>query len=268
MRNVGRADKADSADGGVVQNGVDHFLVAMHDLANAFGQASFDKQFRQAHRNAWVALAWLDDEGIARRNRGATHPQGDHAGEVERGDACTNADWLTHRIYVNAGASALAIFAFHNMRDAAAKFDDFQPALNVALAVRNDLAMFGRQHVREIVHVGFNQAFKFKHHACTALRVGRRPRRLRSQCCLHRAFQHSGIAQCNAGLNAAIVWIHYVAKTRCAGARATANEMIDLTHSSSPNSVRRQCPCQTINATSVYCGSKISDGAYMGFRTP
>jgi hypothetical protein len=122
--------------------------------------------------------------------------------------------------------------------------------------------------VRQIVHIGFNQAFEFKHHARTALRVGRRPRRLRGQCCLHRAFQHSGIAQCNAGLNAAIVWIHYVAKTRCAGARATANEMIDLTHSSSPNFVRRQCPCQTINATLVYYGSKIGDGAYMGFGTP
>jgi hypothetical protein len=44
--------------------------------------------------------------------------------------------------------------------------------------------------------------------------------------------------------------------------------MIDLTHSSSPNFVRRQCPCRTINATSVYYGSKIGDGAYMGFGTP
>ena len=133
MRNVGRADKADRADGWMVKNGIDHFLITMHDLADAFGQASFDKQFRKAHRHAWVAFAWFDNERIARRNRGATHPQGDHAGKVERGNACANANGLTHRIHINAGACALAIFTLQHMRDAAAKFDDFQPALNVAL---------------------------------------------------------------------------------------------------------------------------------------
>ena len=213
MRNVGRTDKADRADAGMVKNGIDHFLVTMHDLANAFGQASFDKQFRKAHRNTGVTLAWFDDERITRRNRGAAHPQGDHAGKVKRRDASADADWLTHRIHINAGASALAIFTLQHMRNTTAKLDNFQPALNIALAVGNDLAMFGRQHMRKLIHIGFNQTFEFEHNPRAALRVGHRPCWLRRQCRLHGTLKHCRIAQPHTRLNAAIVRVHDIAKT-------------------------------------------------------
>src|SRR3546814_3814881 len=51
MRNVRRADEADRADVGMVENRVDHFLVAVDDLQNAFGKAGLQHQFAQPHRN-------------------------------------------------------------------------------------------------------------------------------------------------------------------------------------------------------------------------
>src|SRR3546814_3661529 len=61
MRDVGRTDEADALDIGVVENGVDHFLVAMNDLKNAIGTARFLEQFGEAHGNGGVTLGRLQD---------------------------------------------------------------------------------------------------------------------------------------------------------------------------------------------------------------
>src|SRR3546814_3553659 len=66
--------------------------------------------------------------------------------EVERRDASTDADRLAHRIDVDAGARALRIFALQHMRDAAAEFDDVEPALDVAARVGDEI---GRASCRE-----------------------------------------------------------------------------------------------------------------------
>src|SRR3546814_15234494 len=57
MRDVGRTDEADALDIGVVENGVDHFLVAMNDLKNAIGTARFLEQFGEAHGNGEIGRA-------------------------------------------------------------------------------------------------------------------------------------------------------------------------------------------------------------------
>jgi hypothetical protein len=106
------------------------------------------------------------------RDRDARHPQRDHRREVERGDAGADAERLAHRIDVDARAGALRIFALQDVRDAAAEFDDLEPALDVALGVGDHLAMLGRQQVRELVHVRFDQRLEVEHHARAALRVG------------------------------------------------------------------------------------------------
>src|SRR3546814_5830773 len=74
MRDVGRTDEADALDIGVVENGVDHFLVAMNDLKNAIGTARFLEQFGEAHGNGGVTLGRLQDEGVADCNGDAEHP--------------------------------------------------------------------------------------------------------------------------------------------------------------------------------------------------
>src|SRR3546814_1923070 len=107
MGDVRRADEADRADIRVVEDRVDHFLVAVDDLQNAFGKAGLEHQLAEAHRHAGIALAGFQDEGVAGRDRRAEHPHRDHRGEVERRDASTDADRLAHRIDVDAGARAL-----------------------------------------------------------------------------------------------------------------------------------------------------------------
>ncbi len=74
MRDVRRADEADRADVGMVEDRIDHFLVAVDGLENAFGHAGFEEEFGQANRDRGVALAGLQDEGVAGRGRDAAHP--------------------------------------------------------------------------------------------------------------------------------------------------------------------------------------------------
>ena len=57
LRDVAAADEAHRLDVGMVEDRVDHFLVAVDDVEDAVGQARFLHQFGQAHRHARVALA-------------------------------------------------------------------------------------------------------------------------------------------------------------------------------------------------------------------
>ena len=59
-----------------------------------------------------------------------------------------DAERLAHRIDVDAGAGALGIFALQRVRDAAGELDHFEPALDVALGVGDDLAVLGRRAAR------------------------------------------------------------------------------------------------------------------------
>src|SRR3546814_3194794 len=87
------------------------------------------------------------------------------------GDARDQPKRLAHRIDVDAGTGTLGVFAFQRMRDAAGEFDDFEPALDVAPGVGDDLAVFGRQQVRQLVHVLFDQHLEVEHHPRTPLRI-------------------------------------------------------------------------------------------------
>ena len=49
MRDVGGADKADRANRRMIEDRIDHFLVAVDDLADACGKAGLQKQFSQPH---------------------------------------------------------------------------------------------------------------------------------------------------------------------------------------------------------------------------
>ena len=92
------------------------------------------------------------------------------AGKVERRDAGDDAQRLAHRIDVDAGPGALGVFALEQMRDAAGEFDDFEAALDVALGIGDDLAVLGRQQLRQLVHVLFDQRLELEHDAGAALR--------------------------------------------------------------------------------------------------
>ena len=111
LRDVGAADEADGLDVGMIQDRVDGLLVALHDLEHALGQSGLDEQLRQPDRHRRVALAGLEDEGIAARQRGAGLPQRDHRREVERRDARDHAERLAQRVDVDAAARPLGVLA-------------------------------------------------------------------------------------------------------------------------------------------------------------
>ena len=112
LRDVAAADEAHGRDVRVVEDGVDHFLVAVDDVENAVGKARFLHQLGEADRDAGVTLRWLQDERVAAGDRHSEHPHRDHRGEVERRDAGADAERLAHRIDVDAGPRADGIFAF------------------------------------------------------------------------------------------------------------------------------------------------------------
>ena len=217
MGDVGRSDEADRLDVVMVEDRVDHLLVAVDDVEDAVGQARFLHQLGEAHRHGRVALAGLEDERIAAGDRDREHPHRDHRREVERGDAGDDAERLAHRINVDPGAGADRIFALERMRDAAGEFDHFEPALDVALRVGDDLAVLARQDVRELVHVGFDQRLVIEHDARAALRVGRGPGRLGGARGVHRALEVGGRAEADMGLDLALVGVEHVALPLAAG---------------------------------------------------
>jgi hypothetical protein len=71
--------------------------------------------------------------------------------------------------------------------------------------------MFGREHVGELVHVGFDQFLELEHDAAPALRVGRGPGRLGGLCCVHRALEVGRGAETDLRLHLALVRVEDVA---------------------------------------------------------
>ena len=80
----GRSDEADGLDGGVGQDGVDGDLVSVDDVEDAVGKAGFLEHLGEEDGGAGVALAGLEDEGVAAGEGDGEHPHGDHGGKVER----------------------------------------------------------------------------------------------------------------------------------------------------------------------------------------
>jgi hypothetical protein len=143
MRDVGRADKADRTDGRMIEDRVDHFLVAVDHLEDALRQAGF--QNSSARRLGTDGSRSLGFRMKALPTAIATAPihSGIIAGKLNGCDPGADAKRLAHRLNIDARPCALRIFALQHMRDAAAEFDHFKPALDVALAVGDHLAVLG-----------------------------------------------------------------------------------------------------------------------------
>jgi len=182
VRDVGRADEAHCTDRRVIEDRIDHFLVAMDDLA-ACPRADLPPMNSSARRTGTerIALGRLEDEGVAgRRSPRRTIHSGIMAGEVERRDAGARCRAAGASNRCRCPGPRPAVYSpFSSVRDAAAEFDGFQPALDVALRIGNHLAVLGREQVRQLVDVRFDQPLELEHHAGAALRVDRSPRGLR-----------------------------------------------------------------------------------------
>jgi hypothetical protein len=131
------------------------------------------------------------------------------------------------RIDVDPRPRALRVLALENVRDAAAELDHLEPALDIALRVRDHLAVLGRQQPREFVHVRFDQPLELEHHARTALRVGRRPARLRLVRGGDRSVEIGLRAERHTRLDLAAIGIEHVAAAAAAGGRSTRGAACD-----------------------------------------
>ena len=228
---VRRADEADGVHQRVGQDGVHGRLVAVHHVQHAVGRARLQHQFGQADRHGRIALRRLQHECVADRDGHAEHPHRDHGGKVERGDAGDHAQRLAHGVDVDAGASALGVFAFQSVGDAAGEFDHLQPPLDVALGVGDDLAVLARQHLGQLVHVRLDQALELKHDARAALGVRRGPAFKGVLRRLDRTIDLSGAGQLHTGLNLAAVRIEHVREPTAGAVKGRAvDEVADVSH--------------------------------------
>ena len=171
LRDVGAADEPDPLDVGVGEDGVDGLLVAVHDLEHPGGQTGLEEQLGQAHRHRRIALGGLEDERVAAGQGRTGFPQRDHGREVERRDPRDHAERLAQRIDVDARAGALGVLPLEQVGDADGELDDLDAALDVALGVRNGLAVLEAEQLGQFLGVGVDQFDELHHHPGAALRV-------------------------------------------------------------------------------------------------
>ena len=162
-----RADEGDRLDVFVGAHPVDHLFAAVHDVEHARRHAGLDRQFHQQHGRHRVLLGRLEHEGVAAGDGHREHPQRDHRREVERRDAGADADRLTQRVGVNATGNVFGEFAHLQGADGARVLDHFQAAEDIALGVRNGLALFGAEHDGDAFGVFADQRLQLEHDAHT-----------------------------------------------------------------------------------------------------
>ena len=165
-----RADEAHRLDVGRVQDGVDRLLVAVDDVEHAIGQARFLEPLRQQQRGGGIALGRLQDEAVAGGQRHGEHPHRHHGGEIERRDAGDHTQRLAQGMAVDAGADVLGHFALQQLRGGCREFDDFGTALDLALGVRQHLAVLGGDDGGKLVGARIEDAQKLVEDAGAAQR--------------------------------------------------------------------------------------------------
>ena len=154
----GRSDKTQCLDVRMGQQRIDRDLVALDDVEHARRQPGLGQQLGHEHRARGIALAGLEDEGVAAGDGHGVHPHRDHAGEVERGDAGNHAQGLAQGPVVDAGGDLVGEVALEELGHTAGELDDVDAAGDFALGVGEDLAVFGGDHRGQGVAVLVEQA--------------------------------------------------------------------------------------------------------------
>ena len=122
------------------------------------------------------------------------------------------------------------------MRDAAGELDHFEAALDVALGVRDGLAVLGGEELRQTVELPMQQLQELEHDARAPLWVGRAPATLRGFRIGDRRADLGPARERDLGLDLASIRIEHVAEpARGAFHLLAADKMADLTHTLSPS---------------------------------
>ena len=197
----------------MVQDRVDGFFVAVHNLKDAFWQACLFHQFSKHQWDRWITLGGFQDECVARCDGRGKHPHWDHGGEVERGNACSHTQSLAHGIHVDARTCRVSVVAFEQFRGTDAVFNHLKAALHVACSVGQSFTVLAGESLGQFVHVVVKQAHELHHHAGATLWVCCSPFWLCSSSELYRLVHFSSRCQWALGLNFAGGWVHDICET-------------------------------------------------------
>ena len=94
-------------------------VLPVDDVERAVGGAGVLQQLGQEHGAAGHALRRLHQVGVAAHHADGEHPQGDHGGEVEGGDAGAHADGQAEGVRVHVLGDGGQRLAQHQGGDAA-----------------------------------------------------------------------------------------------------------------------------------------------------
>ena len=162
---LARSHERNRLDVRVVAQGVDHVFAAVNHVQHASRDARLQGQAHEFFRHQRILLRWLQHEGIAAGNRHREHPQRDHGGEVERGNAGAHAQRLHHAVGIDATGHVLRVFTHLQGADIGSMLDHFQAAEHVAFRVEQGLALFHRQGGSQVGHVFADQLLQFEENA-------------------------------------------------------------------------------------------------------
>ncbi len=122
---------------------VDGFLVAVHHVEHALGQARLRPQPGQHQRCRGILLRGLEDERVAAGDGDGEHPHRDHGREVEGRDAGDHAERLADGVDIDAGRNVFGKTALEQVRDPAGELDHLEPAGYLPRRVPGHLAVLG-----------------------------------------------------------------------------------------------------------------------------
>ncbi|MNF79361.1 hypothetical protein D3C84_615730 [compost metagenome] len=179
----------------VDQQRIDRLFVALHHVEHAVRQTGLFQQIRHEQAGARIGRAWLENEGVARRDRHREHPHRHHHREVERRDAGHHAQGLAQGPVVDVGRDLLGVVALEQLRDAAGELDDLDAARYFALGVGENFAVLGGDHARQCVAVFIEQRQELEQDAGATQRRQRRPGGKRGRCRFHCRIDFSGIGE-------------------------------------------------------------------------
>ncbi|MDR8759042.1 hypothetical protein FEP90_00711 [Burkholderia multivorans] len=210
----------------MIEQRVDGALVALHDVEHAGRQPGLREQVGDVERGRRVALARLQHERVARRDRDREHPARHHARKVERRDAGDDAERLPHRPVVDAGADLVGVVALQQLRNPAREFDDVDAARDFALRVGEHLAVLGGDDRRERVAMLVHQLQETVQHARAANRRRRGPVRKRRGGRRDGPLYFAVVGQCDATHRAAERRIEDVLEAAAAAGHRRAVEVV------------------------------------------
>ena len=128
VRDRRRADEAHRTHLAMIEQRIHRRLVALYHVEDAGGEPGLLQQARHEERSRGVALARLEHEGVAARDRERKHPARHHAWKVEGRDAGDHAERLTQRPVVEAGGHLVGEVTLQQLRNATGKFHDLDAA--------------------------------------------------------------------------------------------------------------------------------------------